>query len=247
MPVSQDSLGMSSQDLIQPASMPAWLNRKLIALVAAACAITAFFVLDFHTHFTLASAKQHRDALLSYATDHHAIAAALFVSAYIVQTALSLPGATIMTLTAGFVFGTGLGLIYVNLAATTGACLAFFAARYIFRDRIESRFGKQLESFQREFTNNGFSYLLSLRLIPLVPFFLISLLSGITRVPFKTYLISTSLGIIPGSFVFIFAGRELGQIDRLDDILSPTVLLAFTLLGLFALLPIAYRRFRQRS
>jgi uncharacterized membrane protein YdjX (TVP38/TMEM64 family) len=146
-------------------------------------------------------------------------------------------------LAGGFLFGSLLGTLYVNVGATTGATLAFLASRYLLRDWVESKFGHRLRAIQDGFAKDAFSYLLTLRLIPLFPFFLINLVSGLTRMNAATYVAATSLGIIPGSFVYAYAGRQLGTINSLKEIASPNVLLAFTLLGALALMPVLYRRF----
>ena len=148
-----------------------------------------------------------------------------------------------MTLAGGFLFGSVLGTLYVNVGATVGATLAFLVARYLLRDWVEQKFGSRLGPIQEGFAKDAFSYLMTLRLIPLFPFFLVNMVSGLTRVSVGTYMAATSLGIIPGSFVFAYAGRQLGTINSLKEIASPNVLMAFTLLGLLALVPILYKRF----
>ena len=125
--------------------------------------------------------------------------------------------------------------------------LAFLAARYLLRDWVEGKFGDRIEPIQAGFAKNAFSYLMTLRLIPAFPFFLVNLVSGLTRVNLGTYVFATSIGIIPGSFVFAFAGRQLGSINSLGEIASPPVLMAFTLLGLLALMPIVYRKFVEKK
>jgi uncharacterized membrane protein YdjX (TVP38/TMEM64 family) len=160
--------------------------------------------------------------------------------------ALSLPGAAIMTLAGGFLFGSLLGTIYVNLGATSGATLAFLAARYLLRDWVESKFGNRLGPIQDGFAKNAFNYLMTLRLIPIFPFFLVNLVSGLTRVNLATYMTATAVGIIPGSFVYAYAGRQLGTINSLKEIASPNVISAFVLLGLLALVPILYRKFSAK-
>ena len=163
------------------------------------------------------------------------------------MVAVSLPGAAILTLAGGFLFGSVLGTVFVNLGATTGATLAFLAARYLLRDWVESKFGHRIAPIQEGFSKNAFSYLMTLRLIPLFPFFIVNLVSGLTRVSLATYVAATAIGIIPGSFVFAYAGRQLGMINSLREIASPNVLLAFTLLGLLALVPIIYRKFTEKK
>mgnify|MGYP003338813204 CR=1 FL=1 len=137
-----------------------------------------------------------------------------------------------------------LGTLFVNLGATTGATLAFLAARYLLRDWVERKFGKWLGSLQQGIAENAFSYLMTLRLIPLFPFFAINLVSGLTRMNVGTYVAATALGIIPGSFVYAYAGRQLGTINSLKEIASPNVIGAFVLLGLLALVPTVYKKVR---
>jgi uncharacterized membrane protein YdjX (TVP38/TMEM64 family) len=135
----------------------------------------------------------------------------------------------------------------VNLGATTGATLAFLAARYMLRDWVEQKFGKWLEPLQQGFAKNAFSYLMTLRLIPLFPFFVVNLVSGLTRMNVSSYVAATALGIIPGSFVYAYAGRQLGTINSLKEIASPNVIAAFVLLGLLALAPTIYKKFKAKQ
>ena len=150
-----------------------------------------------------------------------------------------------MTLAGGFLFGSLWGPLYVNIGATTGATLAFLAARYLFHQWVERKFGDRLGPIQDGFAKNAFSYLLTLRLIPFFPFFLVNLLSGLTRVKVSTYVVATAIGIVPGSVVYTFAGRQLGTINALSELVSPRLLLAFSLLGLLMLVPVIYRKFTE--
>jgi uncharacterized membrane protein YdjX (TVP38/TMEM64 family) len=215
---------------------------KLVLLLVFAAALISFFYFDLGQYLSLEALKDNRDQLLVFTETHYGSAVALYVLLYITQTAFSLPGGAIMTLAGGFLFGALLGTLYVNLGATVGATLAFLAARYLLRDWVERKFGDRLGTIQAGFARNAFSYLMTLRLIPAFPFFLVNLVSGLTRVNVGTYVAATSIGIIPGSFVYAFAGRQLGTINSLREIASPPVLLAFTLLGLLALLPIIYKK-----
>jgi len=205
-------------------------------------AIGAFYVLDLKAYLSLDVLKANRDKLLLFTEEHYWPAVVLFILAYVTQTALSLPGATLMTLTGGFLFGSLWAALYVNIGATTGATLAFFSARYLFRGWVEQRFGNRLEAFQEGFRQNAFNYLLTLRLIPLFPFSLVNLLSGLTRVTASTYIAATALGIIPGSLAYTFAGRQLSTINSLADLASPRLFLVFTGLGLLFLMPVVYRK-----
>jgi uncharacterized membrane protein YdjX (TVP38/TMEM64 family) len=219
---------------------------KLVVAVAVVFAVTAFFSFDLGRHLTLSALKANKDALRSYTDSHYATTVIIFIAAYCLQTALSLPGAVIFTLTGGFLFGTIWGTVYVNIGATSGAVLAFLTARYLFRDAVERRFGVRLDAIQRGFSHNAFNYLLTLRLIPLFPFFLVNLAAGLTRIQLSTYTVATAIGIVPASIVYANAGSQLGRIESLTDIASPRVLGAFVLLGLLALVPVAYQRLRRR-
>ena len=220
---------------------------KILTGIIFLIGIGAFFFFDLGQYLSLDSLKANRDLLLNYTESHYAIAVGTFILIYILQTTFSLPGGAILTLTGGFLFGSLMGTVFVNVGATLGATLAFLAARYLLRDWVERKFGDRLDTIQSGFAKNAFSYLMTLRLIPAFPFFLVNLVSGLTRVNLGTYILATSLGIIPGSFVFAFAGRQLGTINSLSEIASPPVLLAFTFLGLLAIMPIVYRKLTGKS
>jgi len=220
---------------------------KILTGIVFLIGIGGFMYFDLGQYLSLDSIKANRTLLLNYTESHFALAVTVFILVYILQTTLSLPGGAILTLTGGFLFGSVTGTFIVNIGATVGATLAFLAARYILRDWVERKFGDRLNAIQSGFAKNAFSYLMTLRLIPAFPFFLVNLVSGLTRINLSTYIMATSLGIIPGSFVFAFAGRQLGSINTLSEIASPPVLLAFTFLGLLALMPIAYRKWTSKS
>jgi len=215
---------------------------KIAVVLAIGIAVAAFFYFDLGRFLSLDALKENRDYLLSFTETHSAAAAALFILVYVAVTGLSLPGAVILTLAGGFLFGAVWGNLFVNLGATTGETLAFLASRYVLRDWVERKFGKWLGPVQQGFAKNAFSYLMTLRLIPLFPFFVVNLVSGLTRVNVGTYVVATALGIIPGSFVYSYAGRQLGTINSLKDIASPGVIGAFVLLGLLALVPSLYKK-----
>lgn len=216
---------------------------RIIVAAVIGLAIGAFFWFDLDAYLTLETVKANRDRLLVFTDGHRPAAVAGFVVTYCLVTGLSLPGATMLTLVGGFLFGSLWGTVLVNLGATSGTTLAFLTARYLLRGWVEQKFGRKLGPIQEGFAKNAFSYLVTLRLVPLFPFFLVNLVSGLTRVRLGTYVIATALGIIPGSFVYTYAGRQLGTINSLKEIASPSVILAFTLLGLLALVPMLYRRF----
>lgn len=240
----QSAMATSAESSTSPQN--SGLGKVLLGL-SVGLGIAAFFYFDLSNYLSLDGLKSNRDLLLAFTEANYTGAVAIFVVAYCTVVGLSLPGGAIMTLAGGFLFGSMLGTLYVNVGATVGATLAFLVARYLLRDWVEQKFGSRLGPIQEGFAKNAFSYLMTLRLIPLFPFFLVNMVSGLTRVRIGTYMAATSLGIIPGSFVFAYAGRQLGTINSLKEIASPNVLMAFTLLGLLALVPIFYRKFAGRS
>ena len=220
--------------------------KKLLLLLLAALAAGLFFYLDLGRFLTLAALKANRQSLADYYAAHKVVTVAAFMALYIVQTALSLPGAAILSLASGAIFGSLLGTLYAVIAATIGASLAFLVTRYLLRDYILDRFGPKLEGLNRELEARGLNYLLFLRLVPLFPFFLINLAAGLTRLPLRTFVLGTVIGIIPGGFVFVNAGASLAGIEALRDVASPRVLGSFALLGLFALAPVLYGKLKKK-
>lgn len=221
--------------------------KKLFLLIFALLAVGFFFYFDLSSYLTIEALKANRQSLAEYYAEHKVITVAGFMALYILQTALSLPGAAILSLAAGAIFGALLGTFSAVIAATIGATLAFLVTRYLLRDAILNRFGPKLEGINRELEARGFNYLLFLRLVPLFPFFLINLAAGLTRLPLRTFMLGTLLGIIPGGFVFVNAGASLAGIDSLQDVASPRVLGSFALLGLFALAPVVYGKLKKKQ
>jgi uncharacterized membrane protein YdjX (TVP38/TMEM64 family) len=222
-------------------------TKKIILLLAILIGVVLFFRFELHRFLTLESLKANRQSLLAFHADHRLLMVSGFMAVYVLQTALSLPGATILSLAAGAIFGTILGTVYAVIAATMGATLAFLITRYLLRDLVAARFGPRLEGINHELEERGFNYLLFLRLVPVFPFFLINLSAGLTRLPLRTFFFGTLFGIIPGGFVYVNAGAGLASIDSLSGIASPRVLGSFALLGLFALIPAIYGRYRKKK
>lgn len=219
---------------------------KVALALMIALAIGTLYYLDVGRYLSLESLKENRDRLLAFTEERYTVSVALFILTYVVVAGLALPGAAILTLAGGFLFGSVWGTLFVNIGATTGATLAFLASRYLLQDWVEQRFGTWLGALQAGVVRNAFNYLLTLRLIPIVPFFALNLVSGLTRMSLRTYVSATALGIIPGSFVYAYAGRQLGSINSLQEIASPQVISAFILLGLLALTPVAYKRWSAK-
>ncbi|MRR15962.1 MAG: TVP38/TMEM64 family protein [Deltaproteobacteria bacterium] len=220
-------------------------HKRIVMAVSIIVLMAAFRVFGLDAFLTAETFRLYRAELLAVTAEHYGPVAALFIAVYIIVAALSIPGAAILTLAAGFLFGFA-GMIYVNIGASGGAILAFLIARYLVGDWVQKRYGGKLESFNAEMAENGYRYLLTLRLIPLFPFFLVNLLSGLTRVPLATFAWTTVVGIVPGSFVYIYTGRQLGVIEKPGDILSWPMILAFILLGLLVLSPVLIRKVMKK-
>lgn len=220
--------------------------KKLLLLAALAAAVIGLRMAGVGDLLTLEHLQQRRDELAATVQERYALSLAVYILSYTAVVAFSIPGATVMTLAGGFVFGTLTTVLAVNAAATAGAVLAFLSARYLLGSTLQERYREQLAKFNSEVDRNGPRYLLTLRLLPVFPFFLVNFLSGLTRVPLATFAWTTSLGIIPGSLVYAYAGRQLETVHRLGDILSSRMLLAFGLLALFTLVPAVRDRLRKR-
>ena len=209
--------------------------KRLLLLLLAAAAIAAFFVFDLGRYLSLEALKAQQEGLRAYAEMHPLQSAATFFGIYVAATALSIPGAAILTLGAGAVFGLWRGLLIVSFASSVGATLAFLAARFLLRDMVTRRFGERLKSIDQGIQRDGAFYLFTLRLVPLFPFFLINLLMGLTALPARTFYWVSQLGMLAGTAVYVNAGTQLAQISSLRGILSPGLLLSFVLLGIFPL------------
>jgi len=220
---------------------------RLFILLLVAVLISLFFILDLGGYFSLESLKANRSYLEQFYQKHRVLSISVFVLIYVVQTSLSLPGAAVMTIAGGAVFGVFTGAVAANIGATMGATCSFIMTRYLFHDMVQKRFGPRLGSLNRELEKSGINYLLFLRLVPIFPFFLINLAAGLTKMPLRTFLIGTMIGIIPGGLVFSNAGASLAAIETISQIASTRVLGSFALLGLFALVPVLYQKISQRK
>lgn len=210
--------------------------RKILVLLALVATVGAFFALGWNRYFSLEFLKESQARFAELrATQPLTLAAAYFVT-YVAVTALSLPGATIVTLAGGALFGLGWGLLLVSFASSIGATLAFLTARFLLRDSVQSRFGQRLAEINRGIDKDGAFYLFTLRLIPVVPFFVINLLMGLTKMKARTFYWVSQLGMLAGTAVYVNAGTQLGQLNSLQGILSPALLGSFVLLGLFPLM-----------
>ena len=213
------------------------MNSRKLALMGVILALLgSFFIFDIGQYLNLDALKAQQTALNAHVADQPWLAAGVFFLAYVAVTALSLPGAALMTLLAGALFGLLEGFVLVSFASTAGATLAMLSSRFLLRDWVQGRFGQRLAKIDAGIEREGPFYLFALRLVPAFPFFLINLAMGLTRLPVRTYWWVSQLGMLPGTLVFVNAGRELGQLESLSGILSPGLLGAFVLLGVFPLI-----------
>ena len=210
-------------------------SRKLIVAVLLIVGVAAFFALDLGRYFSLAFIKNSQASFADVFARRPILVTGIFFAVYVTVTALSLPGAVIMTLAGGAIFGFLWGAVAVSFASAIGATLAMLAARYLFRDSIQARFGKRLDEVNKGIEKQGAFYLFTLRLIPVVPFFVVNLLMGLTRIKTWTYYGVSQLGMLAGTLVYVNAGTQLGKIDSLASILSPGLIGSFVLLALLPL------------
>ncbi|HAS6502570.1 TPA: TVP38/TMEM64 family protein [Vibrio parahaemolyticus] len=211
------------------------MNKKLIfglILVATILLLGA----NFGQYLTLENAKAQQEALNSFIKANIVYAATVYFLAYVAITAFSIPGAAVVTLLGAALFGFWFSLLLVSFASTIGATLAFLSSRYLLRDWVQSRFGEKLVAINQGVKKDGAFYLFSLRLIPVFPFFLINLLMGLTPMSIARFYLTSQIGMLPGTAVYLNAGTQLATIDSLSGIVSPTVLASFALLGLFPIL-----------
>jgi len=209
---------------------------KLLVLAAAAVLLALFFAFDLQRYLTLDYLKASREQFEQLYESSPILVVGSYFLIYVATTALSLPGATILTLAGGALFGLLAGTVIVSFASTLGATLAMLLARFLLQNWVQSRFGEHLQTINSGIEKEGGFYLFTLRLVPAVPFFVINLGMGLTPIRAITFYWVSQLGMLPGTLVYVNAGSELGKLETLGDILSPTLIGSFVLLGVFPLL-----------
>ena len=207
--------------------------NKLLLISAAALVALAFFALDLGHYLTLEGVKASLGATRAAFATSPLLVGLLFFAAYVLVAALSLPGAAVMTLAAGALFGLAWGSLIVSFASTVGASLAFLASRYVLRSLVQDRFGARLKSIDEGMAKEGAFYLFTLRLVPVFPFFLVNLLMGLTALPVRRFYWVSQLGMLAGTLAYVNAGTHIARIEHLSGILSPGLLASFAVLGLF--------------
>src|SRR6056297_1355661 len=210
--------------------------KRLIIVSLVAAAILAYLILDLGRFLSLGFLQQQLAVIHSFYAENKLTSWLIFFFVYVTVTALSIPGAAVMTLAGGAIFGFFTGLVLVSFASAMGATLAFMVARYLLRDSVQNRFGDRLKTINRGIEKDGAFYLFTLRLVPAFPFFLINLLMGLTPIKAWTFYWVSQLGMIAGTLVYVNGGAQVAQLETLSGILSPDLLMSFALLGLFPLL-----------
>ena len=211
------------------------MKRAILALLVVA-AIVLFFGMGLDQYLTLDALKEGQGEFAAMQAQSPWRVTLVSFVLYVIVVALSLPGATIMGLAMGALFGLWYGTLLVSFASTIGATLAFLTSRYLLRDFVQQHFGDKLKGVNEGMAKDGALYLFMLRLVPLFPFFLINLLMGLTQIPTRTFYWVSQLGMLAGTMVYVNAGTQLARINSLSDIVSPGVLLSFALLGVFPLI-----------
>jgi len=208
-------------------------RKKLIIVAVVIGLIAAFKILNLDQYFTLSYIKASHEKFSSIYAGHRFFVIGGYMLIYVLVTSLSLPGAAVLTLAGGALFGFWIGTLAVSFASTIGATLACFVSRFLLRDWVQRNIGRKLSIINDGIQKEGAFYLFTMRLIPAFPFFVINLLMGLTRMPLRTFYWVSQLGMLPGTMVYVNAGKELAKIDSLSGILSPGLIFSFVLLGLF--------------
>ena len=222
------------------------MNKKAIGLGVILLGAGLFYFFDPGDILSLEWLKTNQSLLDTFYQANSLTVMTGFVALFLVIGLFLLPGATLLSVCSGAVFGLPLGPLLVSLGSTLGAVLAFFVARYILRDWVEERFGERLQPIQAGLCENDIHYILVLRLVPLFPFFLVNIAMGASQVSWKMFMLGTLLGKLPATWVYANAGSHLASLRSLSDIPSPGMMGALTLLGLLALTPVIYKQ-RQKS
>lgn len=218
---------------------------RIAVILIFAGGLIAFFALGGRDYLNLETLQAQRETLRAYVEQNYALALAGGMLIYILATSFSIPGAIFLTLAMGFLFGRWIGGLAVIVAATIGATLVFLAARYLFADSVARLIGERGKKISDGFRDDAFNYLLFLRVVPLFPFWLVNVVPALAQVPVRTFILATLIGITPGSFIFANLGQSLAEIASARELLSTQNLIAFGLLGAFALTPVLIKKIRK--
>jgi uncharacterized membrane protein YdjX (TVP38/TMEM64 family) len=212
------------------------MKKKILIALLVVALLVVYKVFNLGQYLSLSYLKASHERFMILYAEHRIAVILAYMAAYILVTALSLPGAVPMTLIGGALFGFWLGTVVVSFSSAIGATLACFVARFLLREWVQKRVGDRLKAVNVGIEKEGKFYLFSLRLIPIFPFFMINLVMGLTRMPLFTFYWVSQIGMLPGTMVYVNAGKELAEIDSLSGIFSPGLIVSFVLLGLFPLI-----------
>jgi len=227
--------------------------KRLLPLCILIIGLIAFFSLGLNDYFSFDKLKANRTALINWTQAHYLLALLIYMTSYIIAVAISLPGATFLTLVAGFLFGIWLGTIVVVVSATLGSLAIFLAVRFAFEPWFAKKTNRWIAKMRNGFKRNAFQYLLFLRFIPLFPFWVVNIVPAILDVSITTYVITTFIGIIPGSLIYVFLGSGLGdvfdqnQAPHLDIIFTPSIFIPLLFLAILSLSPILYKSLKRKN
>jgi len=226
---------------------------RWLPLICILLGIGAVFYFHLYELLTLPTLKQYHQQIILWTTQHYWLAVFYFCAVYIITIALSIPGATVLTLASGFIFGIVMGTILVVISATLGASVVFFATHTAFRETLMARAGPWLKRFAQELQTNAVSYLLFVRLIPIFPFWLINIVAGLLNVRFIVFFLTTLIGIMPASLIYVAIGSGLHEIFAVNKavdfhiIFKANILLPLVGLAVLAVVPVFYQKIRRRS
>lgn len=215
--------------------MQAGTVKRLMIVGIIAALVACYFLFDLGQYFSLEYIKASRERFQALYAEHTFLVIGAYFLLYVTATALALPAATAITLAGGAMFGFTTGVIVVSFASSIGAAVAFVVARYLLRDWVQGKFGDKLEKINQGIEKDGAFYLFTLRLIPLFPFFVVNTVIALTPMRLFTYYWVSQVGMFPATLVYVNAGKELGRIDSLSGLLSPSLILSFAILGIFPL------------
>lgn len=225
--------------------------KKYLPISILILGLVLFFNSKLYNYFSFSELQKHREFLTSWTEENYFLASIIFCFSYIISVAFSFPGAILLTLLGGFLFGIFFGSVFVILSATIGACLIFLATKTAFGNILEKKAGPFVKKFEKGFQENAVSYLLILRFVPLFPFWLINIVPALFNIRLRVFFITTFLGIIPGSVVYVSVGNGLGELfdknqtPNLSIIFEPAILLPMIGLGLLSLVPVIHKKLKK--
>ena len=221
------------------------MNKKNIWLCVILVGTSIFYFFEVGDFLSLERLKDNQGLLEIFYQSNRLTVMVCFVALFLVIGLFLLPGATLLSVLSGAVFGLPLGPLLVSLGSTLGAMLAFYVARYVLKNWVEERFGERLHPIQEVLCKNDIHYMLFLRLVPFAPFFLVNIAMGASRISWKVFMAGTLLGKLPAIWIYANAGSNLANLGSLSDINSPRVIVALTLLCLLTLIPVIYKKIKN--